>query len=299
MTQGEKQKTVIALGFFDGIHIGHAALLETAKRRAEACGGEAAVLTFDNHPDDFVKKTHVALINSPADRNYILRRWFDIQKVYYIHFNEETMRLPWQEFLCQVTEAYGAVHFVVGHDFCFGYRGEGTAETLRRWCAQRGLGCDVIPAVTLDGVVVSSTYIRALLADGRMAEANRFLGHPHVLTDTVHTGFRIGRTLDFPTVNMRFAPDVLAPRHGVYASRVLLPEGEYSSVTNVGVRPTFEGHQLTVETHILGFSADLYGKQLTLEFHEFLRPERQFPDPEALSRQIREDVARTKSYFGA
>ena len=292
------KRTVLALGFFDGIHIGHAALLETAKRRAAETGAEAAVLTFDNHPDDFVKKTHVALINSPADRNYILRRWFGIDRVYYIHFNEETMRLGWQEFLLQVTEAYGAVHFVVGHDFRFGYRGEGSAEKLRDWCAGRGLGCDIIPAVTLDGVIVSSTHIRGLLTEGRMAEANRFLGHPHVLSDTVRTGFRIGRTLDFPTVNMRFAQDVLSPRHGVYASKVILEGGTWPSVTNVGVRPTFEGHALTVETHILGFSADLYGKPLTLEFHEFLRPERQFPDPAALSAQIRSDVAATKAYFG-
>jgi len=289
---------VIALGFFDGIHIGHAALLETAKRRAAETGAEAAVLTFDNHPDDFVKKTHVALINSPADRNYILERWFGIRRVYYIHFNEQTMRLPWEEFLSHVTQAYGAVHFVVGHDFRFGYRGAGTAEMLRDWCAARGLGCDVIPAVKLDGVVVSSTHIRVLLTDGAITEANRFLGHPHVLTDTVHTGFRIGRTLDFPTVNMRFAPGVLAPRHGVYASRVVMPEGTFTSVTNVGIRPTFEGRQLTVETHILGIDADLYGRLLTLEFHAFLRPERQFPDPEALSAQIRTDVARTKEYFG-
>ena len=297
MAERNNIRSVIALGFFDGIHIGHAALLETAKRRAAEAGAEAAVLTFDNHPDDFVKKTHVALINSPADRNYILERWFGIRRVWYIHFNEDTMRLSWRDFLTQVTAAYGAVHFVVGHDFRFGYRGEGTAERLRGWCAARGLGCDVIPAVTLDGIVVSSTHIRSLLIEGRMAEAKRFLGHPHVLTDTVRTGFRIGRTLDFPTVNMRFAPDVLAPRHGVYASRVLMPEGTFSSVTNVGVRPTFEGRQLTVETHILGFDADLYGRLLTLEFHEFLRPEQPFPSPEALSAQIREDVARTREYF--
>lgn len=293
-----EKKTVLALGFFDGIHIGHGALIRRAREAAEAIGAQPAVLTFDNHPDTFVKKTRVELINSPEDRTYILRRWFGIDQVYFIHFNEETMRMDWKEFIERIISACGAVHFVVGHDFCFGYRGLGTAAVLQDYCRERGLGCDVIRPVTRDGVVVSSTYIRELIAAGDVARANSFLGHPHLLTDTVRSGFRIGKSaLDAPTINMAFAQGVLVPRHGVYASRVLLPDGEHTGVTNIGVRPTFGGDRVTVETNILDYSADLYGKRVCLELHSFLRPERKFASPEELTLQIKRDAAASRAFF--
>lgn len=292
---GEK-RSVLALGFFDGIHIGHGALLNMARQRAEELRAAPAVLTFDRHPDTFVKHIEVPLINSAEDRRYIVHRWYGIDTVRYIHFNEETMRLPWREFIENVRSTYGTVHFVVGHDFSFGFKGEGTAELLRRWCEENGLGCDVIPAVRRDGTVVSSTVIRSLLAQGELKRANEFLGHPHILTDTVRTGFRIGHALDHPTVNMCFAEGVLVPKHGVYASRVRLPDGSvHGGVTNIGVRPTFEGKRLTVETHIFDFDADIYGEKVTLEFHSFLRPERRFESGEALSRQITADALQARS----
>ena len=260
------------------------------------------MLTFDAHPDLFVRGEAVRLICSARDRAYILRRFFGIDRVRYIHFNAETMRTDWRVFLEQLTGVYpGAVHFVVGYDFRFGAGGRGTAALLREWCASRGLGCDVIPAVTLDGGAVSSTRVRALLAEGDIAAANRLLGHPYLLTDTVRTGFRLGRTMDYPTVNMRFEDGVLTPRFGVYASRVLLPaEGgrdALDAVTNVGVRPTFDesGTRVTVETHIFDFDAEIYGTRLCVEFCAFLRPERPFASPEALSAQIREDAAQARA----
>jgi len=296
MTQNNR--CVMALGFFDGIHVGHGALLRMARQRAAEENAEPTVLTFDIHPDTFVKKTQVPLINSAADRSYIVRRWYDIDTVRYLHFNEETMRLPWRAFLEQIRQSYNVVHFVVGHDFSFGFKGEGTASVLQNWCAENGLGCDVIPAVIRDGIVVSSTYIRELLTSGEIERANEFLGHPHLLTDTVQTGFRIGRTIDYPTVNMRFGEGVLVPKHGVYASRVRFPDGSgKNAVTNIGLRPTFGGDRITVETHIFDFHADVYGETLTLELFRYLRPERKFEDFAALSRQISEDVAQTNSFF--
>ena len=291
------ERTVIALGFFDGIHIGHGALLEQAKRRAAELDAVPAVLSFDIHPDTVVKGAPVELLCSPEDRSYIIRRFFGIDRLCYIHFNRETMRLPWQEFMDGVCRTYGAVHFVIGHDFSCGYRGEGTAERIRGWCAEQGLGCDVIPPVMLNGVVVSSTYIRSLIRDGDVKTAAAFLGHPHLLTDTVRNGFRIGRTMDFPTVNMCFADGVLIPRYGVYASTVLLPEGEKQAVTNIGMRPTFHGDRVTVETHILDYSADLYGQRLCVELQSFLRPEMAFASPEALSAQIRQDTQAARAFF--
>ena len=293
-----KTKKVMALGFFDGIHIGHGALMERTKALAESLGAESAVLTFDIHPDTFVKGENVELINSAADRRYVLSRWFGIDKVYFIHFNEQTMRMHWRDFIENIIETYNAVHFVVGHDFCFGYKGEGKAAVLKAYCEERGLGCDIINPVMRDGLIVSSTVIRRLLLEGETEKANEYLGHPHILTDTVRTGYRIGRsTLDAPTINMVFGEGVLIPRRGVYATRVVLPDGEHVAVTNVGVRPTFGGERVTVETNILDYEADLYGQSVCVEFHSFIRPERRFESPEALMRQIKQDSQTARNFF--
>ena len=294
----DQKKTVLALGFFDGLHLGHGALLRTAKARAAELDAEAAILTFDIHPDTFLKKTPVELLCSPEDRRYIAKRLYDIDKLFYVHFNSETMRLPWQEFLENVTEKYHAAHVVVGHDFSCGHMGAGTADKLQAWCGARGIGFDVIPPVIRDGIVVSSTYIRELIRRGDMERAAAFLGHPHLLTDTVRTGFRIGRTMDFPTVNMQLAEGVLEPRRGVYASRAVLPDGSVrSAVTNIGMRPTFQGDRVTVETHILDFSADLYGQRVCVELCRFLRDEQKFGSAEELSAQIRADAAAARAFF--
>ncbi len=293
-----ERNTVIALGFFDGLHRGHAALLHRASRVAAEKDADSAILTFDVHPDAVVKGEPVELLNSAADRGYIARRFYGVERLFYIHFNAETMRLSWQDFMEGVIQSYRAVHFVIGRDFCCGWRGEGTAEKIAGWCAARGLGCDVIDPVYHHGVVVSSTHIRGLLRAGDMEGAADFLGHPHLLTDTVRTGFRIGRTMDYPTVNMRFEDGVLVPPHGVYISRVCLPDGAArGAVTNVGVRPTFDGERVTVETHILDYSADLYGERLCVELLHFLRPERRFESADALRAQIRTDAAAARAWF--
>ena len=290
--------TVIALGFFDGLHRGHAALLRRAQERAAQYGAVSAILTFDVHPDAVVRGEAVELLNSAADRAYIARRFFGMERIFYIHFAADTARMPWEDFMEDVRRRYNAVCFVVGHDFNCGWRGEGTAEKIAGWCAARGLGCDVIAPVTLHGVTVSSSHIRTLLRAGDMEGAADFLGHPHLLTDTVRTGFRIGRTMDYPTVNMRFEEGVLIPPHGVYISRVRLPDGEgHGAVTNIGVRPTFDGERVTVETHILDYSADLYGERLCVELLRFRRPERRFDGPDALRAQIRQDAAAARAYF--
>ena len=290
----EQKKTVIAMGYFDGIHIGHGALLNRAKERAAECGAEPAVLTFDNHPDTFVKKVPVELINSPTDRRYIIGKYYGIRNVFFPHFNEMTMRMPWQDFIEKIIATYSAVHFVVGHDFKFGFKGLGTAEVLKDYCEKHGLGCDIIPAVTREGIIISSTYIRSLIAEGEMERACEFLGHPHILTDVIRSGFRIGRTMEAPTINMRFQENVIIPRRGVYATKVLLQDGEHLAVTNVGTRPTFDGDRLTVETNILDFDQDLYGQYCCVEFYAFLRPEIKFDSAATLMEQIRRDAERAR-----
>ena len=185
------------------------------------------------------------------------------------------------------------------HVFCFGFKGEGTAARLKDYCAQHGIGCDIIPALRIDGRVVSSTYIRELIADVYIETANRFLGHPHTLSDTVHSGYHLGTDLGAPTINMYFPDGVLVPRHGVYATKVFLEDGScYIAVTNVGVRPTVsDGTRVSVESHLLDYSGNLYGRQARVEFYGFLRGERKFASFEELSTQIHRDAQSAREYF--
>lgn len=292
-------KRAIALGFFDGVHLGHAELLNTTKKRAIQIGAMPSVLSFDVHPDNLVFGHEVPLINDCMGREDIIRRLFGIDDVIFIHFNRQVMCMPWQEFIDSLIGELNVGWIVVGHDFCFGHRGEGTAEKLKAYCAEREIGCDIIPAVTLDGRVISSTHIRTLISTGNVSEANRFLGHPHTLSDTVRSGYHLGRKLGTPTINMFFPDGVLVPKHGVYAAKVCLEDGSsHISVTNVGVRPTVsDDERVSVESHLLDYSGNLYGKHARVEFYEFLRDERKFNDIEALSKQIHHDTESARRYF--
>ena len=294
-----QQKRAIALGFFDGVHIGHAALLRKTRERADEKGLLPSVLSFDVHPDNLVRGGEVPLINSAIGREELIRRLFGIDNVVFIHFNQHVMHMPWQEFADEVMQELDAAQIVVGYDFRFGYRGEGTAERLRDYCAGRGVGVDIVPPITLDGRAVSSTWIRELIADGQIEQANRLLGHPHTLSDTVHSGYHLGARLGTPTINMFFPEGVLVPRYGVYATRVFLGGGEsYVAVTNVGVRPTVGGDgRVSVESHLLDYEGNLYGRQARVEFYAFLRPETKFDSYEALSAQIRRDAEQARAYF--
>ena len=292
-------RRAIALGFFDGVHIGHGALLRKTTERAQELGITPSVLSFDVHPDKLVFGKDVPLINSALSREEIIRRCYGIDDVIFIHFNKHMMHMPWQDFADTIIRELGLAWIVVGHDFCFGYRGEGTAEKLKAYCENKGFGCDIIQAVTLDGRIVSSTYIRTLIADGDMEQAARYLGHPHTLQDTVHSGYHLGTNLGAPTINMSFPEGVIVPRHGVYAARVFLEDGSsHIAVANIGVRPTVsDGQRVNVESHLLEFNGNLYGRQARVEFYKFLRPERKFDDFEALSAQIRRDADEARTYF--
>ena len=297
----EDTKRVIALGFFDGVHIGHGELLKRTKERAAEQNAMPSVLSFDVHPDTLVFGKEVPLINSAIGREEIIRRCYGIENVVFIHFNRRVMQMDWRDFLEELIRDLQICHIVVGHDFCFGYRGQGTASRLREYCAEHGLGCDVIPPVMLDGQIVSSTHIRELIAAGEIEQANRWLGHPHTLADTVHSGYHLGRKLGTPTINMFFPHGVIVPRHGVYATKVYLENGEaYIAVTNVGVRPTVsQEERVSVESHLLDYSGNLYGRQARVEFYSFLRDETKFSDYAALSEQIHKDAETARAYFAA
>ena len=294
------RERVIALGFFDGVHRGHGALLSKTVERARELGVTPAVFTFDRPPKEVVTGKPVYLINSPEDRRGLIERIYGIRDVILAPFDQAMMTMHWEDYIRMLIRDYGAVHFVAGHDHHFGHKNEGNPELLQAKCRELGLGCDIIPKVEIEGITVSSTYIRSLLREGDMLRAEYFMGHPHFLTDVVRHGHRLGHHLGAPTVNMQFAPGVLVPPHGVYAARALLPEGEFPAVTNIGVRPTVSSEPVvTVESHLLGFDGNLYGRTLALEFFDFLRPERRFADLDELGAQIARDGERARQIVEA
>ena len=299
--ENKEKKRVIALGFFDGIHIGHSALLRKAIEVGRRESIIPSVITFDIHPLSLVSGETVPLINSPEDRTGLIHRIFGIDDIIFLHFDKETSRMPWDEFIDHLVNEFGARHLIAGHDFKFGSGGEGNSRLLELKCGEAGLGCDIIPEVRHDDVPSSSTYIRELLSGGNMERANAFLGHPHVLTDIVRYGYRLGRTLGTPTINMCFQDGVLIPAFGVYATTVYPGDGfEHIGVTNIGVRPTVDNSgQITAETHILNFQGNLYGRKVRIEFYKHLRPETKFRDTEELKAQIQRDCDAAQRYFNS
>ncbi len=287
-----KERTIYALGFFDGVHLGHQALLRESRALATEYGCRAGVVTFAGHPDTLVLGNTPALINTQADRERLLKKQ-GIDTVICLPFDEDLMKMPWQDFFKLLTTEYLAAGLVVGDDFRFGYRGQGTAEKLKAACSDAGLPCSVIPQQRLAGVVISSTHIRGLIEAGDMETAAKYLGHPHILTETVVSGQKLGRTLGIPTANLHLPNGLVVPKFGVYACRAVVDGKVYPAVTNVGTRPTVSGQGVTVEPWILDFDGDLYGKKLTLKFYKFLRPEKKFDTLEDLKEQIQQDATET------
>ena len=291
------KEKVIALGFFDGVHLGHAALLRRTVEVAAARGAVPAVFTFDRVPKEVVTGIPCPLINSPEDRKDLVRRLYGIREVLMVPFDDEMRTTAWDDFVTEIlVKRYHAVHLVAGHDHHFGHKNQGSPELLVQKCAELGLGCDIIPKVEVGGITVSSTYIRRLVELGQIERANAFLGHPHVLTQEVRHGRRIGHTIGIPTVNLVAPPHVLVPSHGVYATRVVLPDGaSHPAVTNVGTRPTVNnGTDVTVEAWILDFDGDLYGQTVRVEFLKHIRDEVRFDSLDALKAQIMRDAETTR-----
>ena len=288
-------KRIFALGFFDGVHLGHQALLDECVRLARAMDVETAAITFESHPQSLFRSDVPPLLTTLQDRFRLLLR-YGIEHVYPFPVNRKVMSTPWEDFLEELMGS-GAVGFVCGDDFRFGSRGEGNAEKLRQFCRDRKLPCVIVPEQNLDGVRISSSYIRKQIGEGDMATAVRFLGHGHMLTGTVVTGRRLGHKLGFPTANIELPQGVIVPRHGVYACRAYEGEKSYLAVCNVGNRPTVQGHQVRTETWLLDFDGDLYGQSVTLEFMYFLRPEQRFESLDALKKAVLCDAENTRKFF--
>lgn len=293
-------KRVIALGFFDGVHRGHGALLKRTVELAKERSAIPAAHTFSDHPSTLVSHTKTPLLSTPEDRAYLMKSLYSIQEVTIAPFDEHMMSMPWHVFVtdCLVGEL-NACGVVVGHDHRFGYKGEGTPEKLQALCHELGIACAVVDKVTLDGRTVSSTYIRSLVEKGDMETARRFLAHPHLIRGKVRHGKGLGKNLGFPTVNIAPADGILIPAYGVYASKVTLEDGKsYQGATNIGIRPTIaDGNAVSIEAFLLDFKGDVYGQTVGLELYHRLRGERHFDSLEALRQEVVKNAQQTRDYF--
>ncbi len=292
------KKQVIALGFFDGVHLGHGALLERSYALGKQYGVPAAALTFDIHPDELVRGEPVLLLNTRQEREQLVKTLYGIDELLTLPFDRKRMEQPWKDFVeHSLLEEYGAVHLVCGYDFRFGAGGAGTPALLKDYCAQRGIGCDCIPQVCAGGEPVSSTRIRRLLQQGAMEEAVALLGHPHLIRGTVVEGRKLGRTIGIPTANVDPGERRLLPKGGVYVARAFFEGISRPAVVNIGSRPTVGGSHTTIEPWILDFEGDLYGKELSLELHAYLRQEQHFASLQELREEILRNAEQTRDFF--
>ncbi len=289
--QTPPEKTVAAIGFFDGVHKGHRALLDSTLELAEKRGVDASVITFDVHPRAVLQHTtYLYLTPLSARLRHFEALGFD--RAYVIRFTEEKAKLSPKTFISEYLSRLEAL--VCGFDFTFGARAEGTVETLK----SLPLDVIVVDERSLFGVKIGSTSIRTLVQSGQVSEAARYLGRDYCIEGTVVHGDKQGRILSYPTANLETG-EYLLPGRGVYATRTRVKDTWYDSMTSVGHNPTLNAKKtLSVETYLLDFEGDLYGRVMSICFVERLRDERSFSSVEALVEAIREDEEKTRELFG-
>lgn len=284
---------VVAIGVFDGVHRGHQRILARTLAHARDRGWVATVVTFHPHPEWVLRPdTAPGLLTSLA-RKAALIEAMGLDELVVVRFDKEFSRLTPEEFCARVLSSrLGTLAVYVGENFRFGHQGEGNASRLAIYGAEHGFVVHAVELAAASGAPISSTRIRELVAAGRVKEAAELLGRPHRLEGTVVRGSGRGRSLGAPTANLCVDERLLLPQAGVYASWSFLEGGgKYASVTSVGSNPTFErGKAVYVETLLLDFAGDLYGKRLAVEFLERLREQRAFPSAAGLAEQIERDV---------
>ena len=289
-------RPVVSLGNFDGVHLGHQAILTKAVSEARALQGTALVLTFHPHPLSVLRpNSPLPLILSLREKLLLFRR-LEIHGVILQRFSQTFSQLTAEEFVRRyLVDIIGIEKVIIGHNVSFGHRRSGNAEVLVQFGEKFGFAVDVIGPVVIEGREVSSTAVRTLLGTGNMHEVTRLLGRPYGVSGRVEKGFQRGRTIGFPTANLRPRTDLLLP-NGVYAVTVDLDEKiSIPGVANVGMNPTFGNNRRTIEAHLFDFSADLYGQRLRINFLEHIREERKFPSVPELVRQIQEDADRARA----
>lgn len=299
--------SVVTLGAFDGVHVGHRELIRRAVLRARELGVECVAYTFDPHPAKLLAPEFAPQTLCSVRERVRLLGLLGVDRVIVEPFDHTFAELHADAWVTShLAGMLRPSHVVVGFNFSYGHARSGNPEQLRRAGGAHGFTVDVVEPVQVHSIIVSSTRVRELLLEGNVEGARLMLDRHHGLTGVVVEGERRGQTLGFPTANL--APEAeLIPAHGVYASRVILDDGAaqghgapvFSAVTNIGLRPTFSGTSVSIESHLLDTRLDLYRRHLRVELVAHVREERRFPGPEALTAQIRADVEAARRLLAA
>ena len=285
--QGE---TLLTIGVFDGVHAGHRYLLKKLQERAAERNLLSGVVTFSPHPQSVLHpRSQLPWLTSLDDRVGAFRK-LGVNIVSVLTFTPKVARLSAQEFISLIKKNLGMRGILVGPDFALGKGKEGNIDLLRSLGCEMGFSVDVIPPFKINGEIVSSTLIRRALAEGDMGKVKNLMGRYFYLEGKVITSEKRGRVLGFPTANLDIKPQQALPENGIYATIAQVEGGHFPSATNVGVRPTFCTGEETVETHLLNYKGNLYGKDMRVEFVQKLRDEQRFSSSEELKTQIEKDI---------
>ena len=283
---------------FDGVHLGHRALIAQLARGARQEGARAGAATFDPLPiQALAPGAPASALSDIADRVRLLRE-AGADAVVVFHFDKAFAKLSADEFVDRVREACDVRRIVVGPDFHFGHRAEGDVEKLRERGKRDGFVVDVVKPIEIDRAIVSSTRIRNLLLAGDVETAAGLLGRPYSIRGRVVHGDKRGRALGFPTINLGLPKERLLPRDGIYAMWAEMGEGRFKAAASLGVRPTFGGGERVLEAYLLDFSDEVYGEEVEVAFVKRLRDEIAFASPAELSSQIARDVEETRTVLG-
>lgn len=286
----DNSPAVVTIGVFDGMHAGHQALLSALARHAHARQQRAVVVTFDPHPDAIVRPAQfLGLLQTPADRIAMMADC-GIDAVHSVAFDQDIQQWSAADFMTAVARSTQLHELWVGWDFALGRHREGNHERLRAIGHTLGYEVTVRPRHDTNEGAPSASAIRQALKDGAIGLANQLLGRHHQYHGPVVSGDRRGRTIGFPTANIQIDPRLMLPRFGVYACLVTIAGVQYQAVTNIGVRPTFQGREPRIEAHLIGVNVDVYDQLATIEFVDFIRPEQKFTGIDALIQQIRNDT---------
>ena len=288
------------VGTFDGVHLGHREIIKHLIKVAKEAGGESVLITFDPHPRHVIDPMgdEVRLLTLTEEKIYLLNKT-GIDYMLIIPFDAAFAALTFDRFITEILVGkLGVNHFVVGYDHAFGKGREGNFERLKELGDILGFTCEQVYEQKANQEVVSSTRIRNFLAEGDVEHANQLLGHEFFIFGEVVTGNRLGNTIGFPTINLgRFERHKLIPAMGVYASKIDIDGVLYMGMTNIGVRPTLDASDLTIETHIFDFDQDIYGKKVVVTFTGRIRDERKFAGLDELTAQLALDKTRALEIF--
>ncbi len=286
--------TALALGNFDGVHIGHQKLIKSMIKNAKIKGLIPALLIFENHTKSFVCGNGPRLINNNKQKNNFLEK-LGVEVLYTMKFDRDIMQLSPEEFAKDILIQKLNCKFVtVGSDYRFGYRAEGDATRLQKIAKELDFDVEIIEPLQNNGKIVSSTLVRELILDGNIKEVNHLLARPYAIIGEVIHGKGIGKKMGVPTANLLLKNKYVIPKNGIYRTKTKIDEKLYLSATNIGINPTFKEDVLKIENHIIGLNEDIYGKEIEVFFFEYIRPEMKFDSEVTLIEQIHRDISYVK-----